>query len=120
MRAAISSLSRSSDERYNALRSPHPISSGFVSSNWSSPVVPGSLLLDFGCGTGSDSLWYAEQGYRILAYDNAPGMMAELERKCSREIAAGRIVPLYAPYDRLAEVLQGQAHPQAVVSNFAA
>src|SRR5881397_101573 len=40
MRAAISSLSRSSDERYNALRSPHPISSGFVSSIWSSSVEP--------------------------------------------------------------------------------
>src|SRR5881396_1147715 len=83
-------------------------------------VSPGSLLLDFGCGTGTDSLWYAQQGYRVLAYDNAPGMMAELERKCAKEIAAGQVVPVYADYDHFPEVLQRQARPQAVVSNFAA
>ncbi|PYU94786.1 MAG: hypothetical protein DMG25_05920 [Acidobacteria bacterium] len=30
-------------------------------------VVPGSLLLDFGCGTGMDALWYAQHGYRVIA-----------------------------------------------------
>ena len=83
-------------------------------------VAPGSLLLDFGSGTGDDSLWYAQQGYRVLAYDNASGMMAELARKCSQEIAAGQIIPLYADYTRFAEVLQREERPQAVVSNFAA
>jgi SAM-dependent methyltransferase len=83
-------------------------------------IAPGSLLLDFGSGTGEDSLWYAQQGYRVLAYDNASGMMAELERKCSREIVTGQIIPLYADYDRFPDVLQREERPQAVVSNFAA
>ena len=83
-------------------------------------IAPGSLLLDFGSGTGDDSLWYAQQGYRVLAYDNASGMMAELARKCSREIAAGQIIPLHADYSRFPEVLQREQRPQAVVSNFAA
>ena len=83
-------------------------------------VPPGSLLLDFGCGTGMDSLWYAQQGYRVLAYDNAPGMMKELERQCAREIVAGQVVPLHADYDHFPEVLQRAARPDAVVSNFAA
>ena len=33
-------------------------------------VPTGSTLLDFGCGTGLDALHYAQQGYRVLAYDN--------------------------------------------------
>jgi SAM-dependent methyltransferase len=83
-------------------------------------VAPGSLLLDFGCGTGVDSLWYAHRGYRVLAYDNAQGMMLELERKCSREICTGNIVPIHADYERFPEALQRHSRVQAVISNFAA
>ncbi|HYR83027.1 MAG TPA: class I SAM-dependent methyltransferase [Terriglobia bacterium] len=83
-------------------------------------VAPGNLILDFGCGTGTDSLWYAQHGYRVLAYDNAPGMMTELERKCAQEIASGQVVPLYADYDHFRQVLQREARPHAIVSNFAA
>jgi SAM-dependent methyltransferase len=82
-------------------------------------VSPGSLLLDFGSGTGTDSLWFAQQGYRVLAYDVAPGMMSELEKKCAREIAGGRIVPLYADFDQFAAALQKQDKADSVVSNFA-
>jgi SAM-dependent methyltransferase len=83
-------------------------------------VAQGSLLLDFGCGTGTDCLWYARQGYRVLAFDNAPGMMAELERKCAQEIFAGRVVPIHADDDHFPEALQQHERVQAVVSNFAA
>jgi SAM-dependent methyltransferase len=82
-------------------------------------VAPGSLLLDFGSGTGTDSLWFAQQGYRVLAYDIAPGMMSELERKCAREITAGRITPLYADWNDFPETLRRHEKPQCVVSNFA-
>jgi len=82
-------------------------------------IAPGSLLLDFGCGTGEDSLWYAQQGYRVLAYDNAWGMMEELHRKCFREIAEGQIIPLHADYNRFPDLLQREQRPQAIVSNFA-
>src|SRR5262249_22130459 len=59
-------------------------------------------------------------GYRVLAYDNASGMMSELKRKCARHIVAGRIVPLNADYDHFPEVLGQYDRPQAVVSNFGA
>lgn len=47
-------------------------------------LKPGDELLDINCGTGIDSLWFAEQGVRVLATDDAPGMLAELERKRTR------------------------------------
>ena len=53
-------------------------------------VPPESTLLDFGCGTGIDALHYAQQGYRVLAYDNSPGMVAQLEARCRTQFASGR------------------------------
>ncbi len=45
---------------------------------------PGDHLLEINCGTGIDSIWFAEQGLRVTATDDAPGMLAELERKLAR------------------------------------
>jgi SAM-dependent methyltransferase len=42
---------------------------------------PGQRMLEINCGTGIDSLWFAEQGLHVTATDDAPGMLAELERK---------------------------------------
>lgn len=42
---------------------------------------PGMHLLEINCGTGMDSLWFAEQDLRVTATDDAPGMLTELERK---------------------------------------
>lgn len=70
----------------------------------------GSLLLDFGCGTGLDALWYARQGYRVLAYDISAGMLEQLRRRCGAEIARGEVVPV--------EALSGLPRPDAVVSNY--
>lgn len=42
---------------------------------------PGMHLLEINCGTGIDSLWFAEQGLQVTATDDAPGMLGELGRK---------------------------------------
>lgn len=42
---------------------------------------PGQHVLEINCGTGIDSLWFVEQGLRVTATDDAPGMLAQLERK---------------------------------------
>lgn len=48
------------------------------------PHLPaGGDLLEINCGTGIDSLWFAARGLRVTATDDAPGMLAELERKCA-------------------------------------
>ena len=81
-------------------------------------VPPGSLVLDFGCGTGTDAAWYASQGLRVAACDVSAGMLAELEKKCSAEIASGTITTFHAGYDGLLQ-LPLPEKPAAVMCNFA-
>jgi SAM-dependent methyltransferase len=82
-------------------------------------VPPGSTLLDFGCGTGIDALRYAKKGYRVLAYDNSPGMVAQLERRCSAEIAAGKITAWSESYPSFLTHFPAAPDPVAVVADFA-
>ena len=82
-------------------------------------VAPGGWLLDFGCGTGTDALWYAGQGYRVIAYDNSAGMITQLQTKCSAQIARREIVPYHASYEAYLNQ-ELRPCPVAIVSNFAA
>ena len=84
-------------------------------------VSPGKLLLDFGCGTGTDALSYVRRGYRVIAYDNSSGMLNELQHKCAAEIAQGQIVCTCLPYHEFLASQPGQSGPppDAVVANFA-
>ena len=59
-------------------------------------VPPGATILDFGCGTGQDAQEYVRLGYRVVAYDNSPGMVAQMRVRCAAEIAAGTISPRFA------------------------
>lgn len=38
-------------------------------------------LLELNCGTGIDATYFASQGIRVLATDNAPGMLEQLQEK---------------------------------------
>ena len=82
-------------------------------------VAAGSTLLDFGCGTGVDALEYARRGYRVPAYDNSDGMVAELERWCRNEIAAGAILPYSMGYSAFLKQWPKWPAPSAAVANFA-
>src|SRR5690606_25183749 len=46
-------------------------------------IKPGARMLELNCGTGIDSIYFAEQGYHVLATDNAEGMLKQLNRKKS-------------------------------------
>jgi len=81
-------------------------------------IPAGSRLLDFGCGTGLDALWYAELGYRVLAYDVSSGMLGQLRRRCAREIESGQVVPIGAPFAEVAAALGRDVRLDAVVSNY--
>ncbi len=83
-------------------------------------IVPaGSTLLDFGCGTGLDALHYTQQGYRVLAYDNSPGMVAQLEARCRPQIASGAVSTCAVEYPSFLDRFPAWPAPSAVVSNFA-
>jgi SAM-dependent methyltransferase len=82
-------------------------------------VPAGGTLLDFGCGTGIDAQEYVRRGYRVLAYDNSAGMVAELERRCGNEIAAGKVLPCARDYSAFLRKWPEWPKPHAVVANFA-
>jgi len=82
-------------------------------------VLTGGTLLDFGSGTGLDAREYVQRGYRVLAYDNSPGMMAQLERRCREEIASGTVTPYMMDYGSFLDRAAHWPSAQAVVSNFA-
>lgn len=81
-------------------------------------IPRGSLLLDFGCGTGLDALWYAQRGYRVLAYDVSTGMLERLRTRCALEIARGAVVPVTAPFTDFAAAIARHPRPDAVLANF--
>ncbi len=82
-------------------------------------VEPGRTLLDFGCGTGLDADRYARRGYRVVAYDNSAAMMAELKRRCSTEVASGRVIPWSGNYSAFPDAFAHGPAAHAVVANFA-
>lgn len=82
-------------------------------------VPTGAHILDFGCGTGTDSLWYAQHNYRVLAYDNSAAMVEELRRKCAAEIAADRVRPFSTDYAPFPNALRSHPELDAVASDFA-
>lgn len=43
-------------------------------------LKPGSKILDFGCGTGRDSLFFMGKGFDVVAYDGS-GAMCEIAKK---------------------------------------
>ncbi len=80
---------------------------------------PGGVILDFGCGTGTDAAWYAARGHRVIAYDVSPGMVDVLRARCINEIAAGRITPAVGPLAAMETALQGSPPVAAISANFA-
>jgi SAM-dependent methyltransferase len=82
-------------------------------------VPPESILLDFGCGTGTDARFYARRGHRVLAYDSSPGMMARLIAGSADAIESGGILPHCGDYASFLAWATGQPCPQAIVSDYA-
>lgn len=82
------------------------------------PAAP-ARILDFGAGTGIDAKHFAQLGHHVTAYDVSPGMLAVLERRCAPEMAAGTVVPVFAPPHRAREPLAAGAPYDAILCNFA-
>ncbi len=57
-----------------------------------SMAPPGSVLLDLGCGPGSDAVHFARLGYRVTAIDWSARMAAEAARAIESAECSGRAV----------------------------
>ena len=45
-------------------------------------ITPPAAILDVGCGSGRDMLWFRERGFRVTGFERSPSL-AELARKHS-------------------------------------
>jgi SAM-dependent methyltransferase len=52
---------------------------------------PGAALFDFGAGPGIDARFYAERGFRVVAYDVDPGMYEYFEMHCREFMESGQV-----------------------------
>jgi SAM-dependent methyltransferase len=82
-------------------------------------VGPGGTILDFGCGTGTDAIWYVGQGHRVVAYDISAGMVSELRVRCPEAVAGGRIIPVAGSLQDLMRQLQNLPPVDGIAANFA-
>jgi len=48
------------------------------------PLPPASEVFEAGCGTGTNAIWLATQGYRVTAIDIAPSAIARARAKAMR------------------------------------
>jgi ubiquinone/menaquinone biosynthesis C-methylase UbiE len=73
-------------------------------------------ILELNCGTGLDAVYFAGKGHRVLATDNSPGMLAELEKKVKRFGLEDRIRILRRSFDDLD--LPADERFDHIISNF--
>ncbi len=67
------------------LHPPQPWETGYPSSELQRMIrqwrIPASSALELGCGTGTNALWLAEQGFRVTAIDLSKIAIEEARRK---------------------------------------
>lgn len=79
-----------------------------------------SRILDIGCGTGDDALWFAQQGHTVVATDISAGMLEQLRGKLRDAPEKVRARITIAAFDAAANAdIPGQRY-DLVTSNFGA
>lgn len=81
---------------------------------------PGAVLLDFGCGTGTDARYYAERGFVVRGYDVDSEMCDFFECYCKESMADGRVSLERGSYAQfLASTSANTAPVDLITANFA-
>lgn len=80
-------------------------------------IPPAAHLLELNCGTGIDALFFASQGIRVKATDNAPGMISELKRKVDQKGLQDQVSVQRCSFNEL-EQLGSDTQYDYVFSNF--
>lgn len=79
-------------------------------------ATKGNSILELNCGTGIDSLYFARQGYQVLATDNAAGMLARLDDKIAQLKTPYLIATQKCSFSELG--LLGDRKFDYIISNF--
>lgn len=79
-------------------------------------AAPGSRMLELNCGTGVDTLYFADQGFHLLSTDNAPGMLAQLERKVKQQHLEDKVSTQRCSFSELDQL--GRQRFDYIISNF--
>jgi ubiquinone/menaquinone biosynthesis C-methylase UbiE len=79
-------------------------------------IQPGSRMLELNCGTGIDSIYFAQQGYDVMATDNADGMLAQLNEKITNLGIGNNIFSKKCSFNHLETLDEGKF--DYVFSNF--
>ncbi|HXS26140.1 MAG TPA: methyltransferase domain-containing protein [Steroidobacteraceae bacterium] len=83
----------------------------------------GAGIFDFGCGPGIDAKCYAQQGYRVVAYDADERMCATFAEHCEPQLRSGQVELLRGNYrqflDVLAPTIRDRFEISMVTANFA-
>jgi SAM-dependent methyltransferase len=84
-------------------------------------AAPGACIFDFGAGPGIDAKFYAQRGFKVVAYDVDPRMCSAFEQYCSAEIGSNRVHLLQGDYrSLLASTASLKAHDIGLITaNFA-
>lgn len=61
-------------------------------------------LLELNCGTGIDALYFASQGIRVKATDNAPGMLSQLRNKVAAANLEDRVTVQQCSFNNLEQI----------------
>jgi ubiquinone/menaquinone biosynthesis C-methylase UbiE len=82
----------------------------------------GARLLEVGCGTGTDALFFAQRGYRVVALDPAGEMLATANAKIAAAKLAGAVEFHHGSAESLEEWREhfGAASFDGLFSNFGA
>jgi ubiquinone/menaquinone biosynthesis C-methylase UbiE len=69
-----------------------------------SQLKPASDILELNCGTGLDAVFFAQQGHKILANDNAKGMLEQLEKKIRENSLEKSIETLHCSFHEIHKI----------------
>ena len=83
---------------------------------------PGEVVLEIGCGTGTETILLAQHGLKILAADISPKMLEVLARKARNAGVSDKIVPIHTRTYALKEKLEqlGYGHIDGAYSTYGA
>jgi ubiquinone/menaquinone biosynthesis C-methylase UbiE len=79
-------------------------------------LKPGGSILELNCGTGLDAIYFAQKGHTVLATDNAPGMLAQLDEKINEQGLQHKITTLRCSFHDI-DTIKNKKFDH-IVSNF--